>query len=141
MLDRQAALKSQIAQLDMAIVQAEAQSHTESDHIEQLRSSIVPMTETPYYVVRAEGKKAAFAFVPYENRAGITIGASVYDCYLKVLLCLQVGTIKQVFTSEEHGSHPIFRTDVRGFFVQLDLANEESATSKTLFVNRKPLLF
>jgi hypothetical protein len=60
---------------------------------------------------------------------------------LKVILCREVGTIKQVFTSEEHGSHPIFRTDLRGFLVQLDLDNQESAKSKTLFVNRKPLLF
>jgi hypothetical protein len=139
-LDKKAALQSQIAQLDIAIGLAEAQSHTESDHIEQLRSSIVPMTQTPYYIVKAEGKKATFAFVPYDNKAGIMIGASVYDCYLKVLLCRQVGTIKQVFTSEEHGSHPIFRTDLRGFFVQLDLDNQESAKSKTLFINRKPLL-
>jgi hypothetical protein len=60
---------------------------------------------------------------------------------LKVLLCRNVGTIKHVFTSEEHGSHPIFRTDLRGFLVQLDLDNQEAAKSKTLFVNRKPLLF
>jgi hypothetical protein len=139
-LDRKAALKSQIAQLDIAIVLAEAQSQTESGHIERLRSSIVPMTQTPYYIVKAEGKGATFAFVPYDNKDGIAIGSSVYDCYLKVLLCREVGTIKQVFTSEEHGSHPILRTDLRGFLVQLELDNKESAKSKTLFVNRKPLL-
>jgi hypothetical protein len=140
-LDRKAALKSQIAQLDIAIVLAEAQSQTEQGHIERLRSSIVPITQTPYYIVKAEGQKANFAFVPYDNKRGIAIGVSIYDCYLKVLLCREVGTVKQVFASEEHGSHPIFRTDLRGFLVQLDLDNQESAKSKTLFVNRRPLLF
>jgi hypothetical protein len=140
-LDRKAALKSQIAQLEIAIGMAEAQSQADIGHIERLRSSTVPITQTPYYIVKAEGQKATFAFVPYDNKGGIGIGISVYDCYLKVILCREVGTIKQVFTSEEHGSHPIFRTDLRGFLVQLDLDNQESAKSKTLFVNRKPLLF
>jgi hypothetical protein len=140
-LDRKAALKSQIAQLEIAIVLAEAQSQANLGHIERLRSSIVPMTQTPYYIIKAEGQKATFAFVPYDNKHGIAVGISVYDCYLKVVLCREVGFIKQVFSSEEHGSHPIFRTDLRGFLVQLDLDNQESAKSKTLFVNRKPLLF
>jgi hypothetical protein len=140
-LDKEAALKSQIAQLDIALVMAEKQSQTESAYIERLRSAIVAVTRTPYYIVKAEGKATTFAFVPYDNKGGITIGASVYDCYLKVLGCRAVGTVKQVFTAEEHAAHPIFRTDMRGFLVQLDLQNQESARSQTLFVNHKPLLF
>jgi hypothetical protein len=98
------------------------------------------MTQTPYYIVKSEGKTATFAFVPYDNKGAIATGVSVYDCYLKVLGCRAVGTVKQVFTAEEHAAHPIFRTDMRGFLVQLDLDDQESAKSKTLFVNRKPLL-
>ncbi len=139
-LDKMAALQSQIAQLDIAIAVAEKQSQTDSLHIERLKSAIGTMTQTPYYLVKSEGRTATFAFVPYDNKDAVTIGASVYDCYLKVLGCRTVGTIKQVFTAEEHAAHPIFKTDMRGFLVQLDLENQESAKSKTLFVNRKPLL-
>lgn len=140
-LDKKAALQSQIAQLDIAIAVAQKQSQTESAYIERLKTAIAEMTQTPYYIVKSEGKIATFAFVPYDNKGAITAGATVYDCYLKVLGCRTVGTIKQVFPAEEHAAHPIFRTDMRGFLVQLDLANQESAKSKTLFVNRKPLLF
>lgn len=138
-LDKKAALQSQIAQLDIAIASAERQSQTESENIERLKTAIVTMTQTPYYIVKSEGK-STFAFVPYDNKRAIAAGAPVYDCYLKVVGCRAVGRIKQVFTTEEHAAHPMFRTDMRGFLVQLDLENQESAKSKTLFVNRKPLL-
>jgi hypothetical protein len=139
-LDRKAALRSQIAQLDIAIAMAEKQRQTESAQIERSKSAILTMTQTPYYIVKSQGRTATFAFVPYDNKREIAIGVPVYDCYFKVLGCRAVGTIKQVFTSEEHSAHPIFRTDLRGFLIQLDLQNKESAKSKTLFVN-KPLLF
>ena len=139
-LDRRAALKSQIAQLDITIAAAEQQSQAETAQIDRLKSAMVAMTQTPYYIVRSEGKAATFAFVPYDNKGGIATGEKVYDCYLKVVGCRTVGTVKQVFSAEEHAIHPIFKTDMRGFLVQLDLENQESAKSKTLFVNHKPLL-
>jgi hypothetical protein len=37
--------------------------------------------------------------------------------------------------------HPIFKTQVRGFMIQLDLVRPASAQSKTVFLGRKPLLF
>jgi len=55
--------------------------------------------------------------------------------------CRKVGTVEQIFTGEEHAIHPLFRTDVRGFLVQLNLDRPESAKSKTVFLNRKPLFF
>jgi hypothetical protein len=57
-----------------------------------------------------------------------------------MLACREVGRVKKVFTGEQHGTHPIFRTDLRGFLIQLDLQNPESAKSKVLFLNRKTLL-
>lgn len=139
-LDKMASLKSQIAQLDIEIAGAEKQARTESANIERLKAAVLSMTQTPYYIVKAEGKTATFAFVPYGNKSGVAIGDSVYDCYLQVVVCRTVGTVKKVFSGEEHTTHPMFRTDVRGFLVQLDLENQESAKSKTLFVNHKPLL-
>jgi hypothetical protein len=139
-LDKLASLKSQIAQLDIEISVAEKQAQSESANMERMKTAVLGMTQTPYYIVRSEGKTATFAFVPYDNKAGVAIGDSVFDCYLQVVGCRTVGTVKKVFTGEEHTAHPIFRTDVRGFLVQLDLENQESARSKTLFVNHKPLL-
>jgi hypothetical protein len=140
-LDRQAALQSQIAQLDITIAMAEQQSKTESANIARLTSATVGMMQTPYYIVKAAGINAAFAFVPYDNKKGVTAGAPVYDCFFKVLSCKVVGSIKRVFTTEERSAHPVFRTDLRGFVVQLNLEDQESAKSKFLFVGRKPLLF
>ncbi len=140
-LDKKAALQSQISQLDIAIAMAQEQSQTESANVERLKSAIMTVIQTPYYLVKAEGRTATFAFVPYDNKGGIIVGSPVYDCYLKVLGCRAAGTIRRVFKTEEHATHPIFRTDIRGFLVQLDLEDQESAKSKTLFVNHKPLLF
>lgn len=139
-LDKKAALQSQIAQLDIAMDMAEKQIQTESAQVERLNAAMLAMMQTPYYLVKSQGKAASFAFVPYDNKGAIRAGATVYDCYLQVLGCRAVGTVKQVFAAEEHAAHPMFRTDMRGFLVQLDLEHQESAKSKTLFVNTKPLL-
>lgn len=140
-LDKKAELKSQIAQLDISIALAEKQSETDAAHIERLQSALLAATQNPYYLAMTGGRTANFAFVPYENKGGVSVGVAVYDCYLKVLVCRLVGTVKQIFSGEERATHPIFRTDMRGFLVQLDLVNQESAKSKTLFVSRRPLFF
>jgi hypothetical protein len=58
-----------------------------------------------------------------------------------MVACRKVGTVKQIFPGEEHAIHPIFRTDVRGFMVQMELDRPNSAKSKTVFLNRKPFFF
>jgi len=58
-----------------------------------------------------------------------------------MVVCKRVGAVKQVFSGEEHATHPIFKTDIRGFLVQMQLDHPESAKSKTVFLNRKPLFF
>jgi hypothetical protein len=52
-----------------------------------------------------------------------------------------VGTLKQIFAGEETAIHPIFKTQIRGFLVQMNLDHAESAKSKTVFLGRKPVLF
>jgi hypothetical protein len=87
-----------------------------------------------------QGGRTNVAMVPYENQAVAKQGAPVYDCYLSFIGCRRVGTVTAVFFGEQHGIHPIFRTDLRGFTVQLELTNPDSAKSKTLFLGRKPFL-
>ena len=58
-----------------------------------------------------------------------------------MIACRQVGTVKQIFSGEEHAIHPIFKSDMRGFMIQMELKHPDSAKSKTVFVGHKPLLF
>jgi hypothetical protein len=140
-LDKQAELQSEIAQLDIAINVAQTQVHEESQQIDRLRAAIATARQTPYYPLASGGNPVYFAFVPYDNEHSVSVGAPVYDCYLNMVACRRVGTVKQVFSGEEHAIHPIFRSDVRGFLVQMDLEHAASAKSKTVFFNRKPLFF
>ncbi len=140
-LNKQAELKSEIAQLDIAINVAQEQVREESQQIDRLRTAIATAKQTPYYQIVSGGKSVYFAFVPYDNQGSVSVGAPVYDCYLNMVACRKVGTVKQMFAGEDHAIHPIFRTDVRGFMVQMELDRPESAKSKTVFLNRKPLLF
>jgi hypothetical protein len=140
-LDKQAELRSEIAQLDIALNLAQKQLREESQQIARLKKAIATAKQTPYYLTVSGGSKIYFAFVPYDNQKSVSVGAPVYDCYLNMVACRQVGTVKQIFSGEEHAVHPIFRSDMRGFLIQLDLSHPESARSKTIFLNRKPVLF
>jgi hypothetical protein len=140
-LDKQAELISQIAQLDIAIGVAQKQLHEETQQIDRLKLALTTAKQTPYYLTVSGDSTVYFAFVPYDNQRNVSSGTAVYDCFLNMVVCKKVGTVKQVFAGEEHATHPIFKTDIRGFLVQMQLDHPESAKSKTVFLNRKPLFF
>jgi hypothetical protein len=140
-LDKQAELISEIAQLDIAIGVAQKQIHEESQQIDRLKQALTTAKQTPYYLIVSGDSTAYFAFVPYDNQSHVSTSTAVYDCYLNMLACKKVGTVKQIFSGEQHAIHPIFRTDIRGFLIQMQLDHPESAKSKTVFLNRKPLFF
>jgi len=140
-LEKQAELQSEVAQLDIAISVAEKQFYEESRQIVRLRQAIATAKQSPYYLNASGGQTLYFAFVPYDNQAHAVVGSSVYDCYLDMILCRHVGTVKALFPEEEQVIHPIFKTQVRGFMIQMNLDHGESAKSKTVFLGGKPLLF
>ncbi len=140
-LDKQAELISEIAQLDVAVSVAQKQLYEETKQIASLRQALATAKQTPYYLSVSGGSVVYFAFVPYDNQSSAAIGSAVYDCYLNMVGCRKVGTVKQIFAGEEHAIHPIFRTDIRGFLIQMQLDHAESAKSKTVFLNHKPLFF
>ncbi len=140
-LDKQAELISEVAQLDIAISVAQKQLHEEAQQIDRLKQALATAKQTPYYLSVSGDNTVYFAFVPYDNRSNVSAGTAVYDCYLNMVLCKKVGTVTQIFAGEEHAIHPIFRTDIRGFLIQMELTHPESAKSKTVFLNRKPLFF
>jgi hypothetical protein len=140
-LVKQAELRSEVAQLDVAINVAEKQRQEESRQIDRLRQAIVTAKQSPYYLNASGGQTLYFAFVPYDNQAHAVVGGQIYDCYLNMLACRKVGTVKQILTGEEDAIHPIFKTQIRGFLIQMSLDDPGSAKSKTVFLGRKPMLF
>lgn len=140
-LEKQAELQSEVAQLDIAINVAEKQFYEESRQITRLREAITTAKESPYYLNASGGQTLYFAFVPYDNQAHAVVGSPIYDCYLNMVLCCHVGTVKGIFPGEEQAIHPIFKTQIRGFMIQMTLDHAESAKSKTVFLGSKPVLF
>lgn len=140
-LEKQAELRSEAAQLDVAINVSEKQLTEESRQIDRLRQAIATAKLSPYYLNATGGKMLYFAFVPYDNQASAVIGSPIYDCYLNMIACRKVGTVSQIFTGEEEAIHPIFKTQIRGYLIQMNLDHPESAKSKTVFLSGKPLLF
>lgn len=140
-LEKQAELQSEVAQLDIAISVADKQLYEESRQIVRLREAITTAKQSPYYLNASGGQTLYFAFVPYDNQARAIVGSSIYDCYLNMVLCRHVGTVKAIFPGEEQAIHPIFKTQIRGFMIQMTLDHAESAKSKTVFLGSKPVLF
>jgi hypothetical protein len=140
-LDKQAELRSEIAQLDVAINVADKQLLEDNRQIDSLHTAIATAKQSPYFLNANGNNRIYFAFVPYDNQPSATVGAPIYDCYLNMVLCRKVGTVKQIFLGEEDIIHPIFKTQVRGFTIQMDLSHPNSAKSQTVFLGHKPLLF
>jgi hypothetical protein len=140
-LVKQAELRSEVAQLDIAINVAEKQLQEENRQVDRLRQAIATAKQSPYYLNASGQQRLYFAFVPYDDQANAVAGAAIYDCYLNMILCRKVGTVKQIFPGEEQAIHPIFKTQIRGFLIQMNLDNAEAAKSKTVFLGSKPVLF
>ena len=138
-LSREAELKSNIVQLSIQITSGEEQLRSDEAQIAQLRAAIATAQNSPYFLATKHDVK--FAFIPYENQAKVYEGAEVYSCYLSMILCRNVGTVQQIFTDEERTNNPFpfFKSELRGSLIQLDLAEQEAAKEKVLFVGRKPL--
>ncbi len=140
-LEKQAELRSEAAQLDVAINVAQKELEEDNRQIDRLRQAIATAKQSPYYLNAAGGQTLYFAFVPYDNRASAVAGNPIYDCYLNMIVCHKVGEVKQIFTGEQEAIHPIFKTQIRGFLIQMNLNGDESAKSRTVFLGRKPMLF
>jgi hypothetical protein len=139
-LDKNAELESEIAQLDINIADANKQVETYDDQIHRLYDSISAARQAPYFLSTSvtPGGALQFAFVPYDNKDNAKVGASVYRCFIAMVGCHKVGSVAKIFVGEEHTMNPIFRTDMRGFFVQLELTEPQAAIDKTLFLDHKP---
>ena len=88
-------------------------------------------------IFRAAEKSMDLAFVPYSQIDGISQGAGVYDCVWGVFACKQVGTVGEIVPGEVILPDP-WGTQTRGQFAVLELAERDSAKSKTLRVRALP---
>lgn len=140
-LVKQSELRSEAAQLDVAIQVADKQLTQENRQIQRLHEAIQTAKQSPYYLNASGQQRIYFAFVPYDDQSNATPGSPVYDCYLNMIACRRVGAVRQIFPGEQQATHPIFKTQIRGFLIQMDLDHPESAKSKTVFMGSKPLLF
>ena len=140
-LEKHAELRSDLAQLEVTLSVAEKQLMEDNRQAERLHDAIAIAKQSPYYLNATGDSRLYFAFVPYDNQSNATPGAPIYDCYLNMVLCRKVGTVKQVFPGEQVITHPIFKTQVRGLTILMNLSRPESAKSKTVFLGRKPLWF
>ncbi len=139
-LDKKVELESQIATLLISMETAQRQITTETVEIEQFDKALETAQQTPYWVAMQSGD-IILALVPYDNQEVAVEGAPVYDCYLSFIVCHKVGTLKEKFVGEQHATHPIFHTDLRGYLVRLDLTDPNAGKSRTLFLGAKPLYF
>lgn len=140
-LEKQAELRSDLAQLDVTLSVAEKQLMEDNRQVERLHDAIAIAKQSPYYLNASGDNRLYFAFVLYDNQSNATPGTPIYDCYFDMVLCRKVGTVKQVFPGEQVITHPIFKTQVRGLTILMNLSHPESAKSKTVFLGRKPLWF
>lgn len=134
-------IKNELAQLELNIKTGDDTIASNLAQIANIQKAIQATVDNPYFVAAQSQHATEFAFVSYENENVIALDAPVYNCVLMFVGCQKVGTVSRVFSEEERAINPIFKTDIRGTFIQLSLTEREAVKSKTLFVGRKPLLF
>jgi len=143
-------LSSQIVQLNELLAQAQNDVHTKQETLNAANKSLVVandemsnLSATAYYAAHIT-KGTNLAFIAYDNRKVAKVGNPVYDCYLMIVACHQVGVIKHIYKDEQIIDFPLFNIKlsrtVRGFFVDLDMSHPEYMDS-TLFFVGKPLWF
>lgn len=140
-LARKADLEAEITQLDINISIGEQQRVSDQTQIGVLQKAIDTAKQSPYYRVSQGTETLNYAFVPYDNRNSARVGTSVFECYAWVVGCYQVGTVQEINLDEQKATHPIWKSDMRGFLVRLELTQIDAAKSKTLFIGKKPFLF
>jgi hypothetical protein len=134
-------IKSELAQLELNIKTGDDTIASNLAQIANIQKAIRATLDSPYFVAAQSQHATEFAFVSYENQNVVAPDAPVYNCVLSFIGCQKVGTVSRIFSEEERAINPIFKTDIRGTFIQLSLTEREAIKSKTLFVGRKPLLF
>ncbi|HEY8143418.1 MAG TPA: hypothetical protein VIG06_12135, partial [Kofleriaceae bacterium] len=102
---------------------------------------LITIKRSPY--LRAADHSANVAFVPYSNLDDVKVGSSVYACALEMIICHEVGSVRELLPGEVTYKHPFREKDLRGQMVDLDLDDDErdAVAKSVLFVGGRPMLF
>ncbi|HLU65677.1 MAG TPA: hypothetical protein VKZ63_05350 [Kofleriaceae bacterium] len=95
--------------------------------------------QSPY--LRASEHEAYVAFVPYGNLDEVAPGAPVYGCALEMVLCGEVGQVRDLLPGEVTMKHPHRDKMLRGQMVELELSEPDAVAKGVLFVGGRPMLF
>jgi hypothetical protein len=111
--------------------------HLEKD-IKKRERALARMRNNPY--ILATKRPTTVAFLPYVNLNHIKKGDPVYSCYFDMIVCHQSGYIAAIYSAEEYGTHPIFKSELKGQLLRIAYTDKKDAQKKLLFLNAKPLL-
>jgi hypothetical protein len=92
-------------------------------------------------LARAIDKRVDVLFVPYGNEQMFLEGAPLYSCRATIFFCSLAGHAGAVLPGEVVGVHPFFGKNIRGFFVEVKLDNENAAMREIIHGYRKPFFF
>lgn len=132
-------LKAMLSQMEIQLNAAKANVIALETSIKDGERVFEVAKTSPYH--RALFDTVNVAFVPYENLDSISENVPIYDCFLKIIICQRVGKVIKVYDAEEYAIHPLFKTDLRGKLIEIEVKEPEYAKSQILFIGRKPLFF
>jgi hypothetical protein len=136
---KQVELDVQIEELKSDVFRLTATIDGLEKTIQESNRVIALIKDSPYLLATRE--PTTVAFVPYDNMSKAKEGAKIYSCYIVMVFCYQSGQVVRVYDAEEYGTHPIFKSDLKGRFVGVKFDDASDAEKDLLFINGKPLLF
>lgn len=137
---QQTALSFQIAQLYSAMKVDEQRMSADLLGIATIQQAVKTATDSPFYEAVQSNSNIQLGVVPYDPKQTVKAGAPVYDCYLTIAVCHQVGTVQTTYPNELIFENPLSKTNTRGYVIKLRITGA-AMRSKVLLVGRKPLLF
>ena len=126
-----------LADLEAQRLPIEAQITAIDNSMESYAQILDTIRNSPYYY--ALNEDVTVAFVPYENLKNVEEGTPIYGCAMELLWCKEVGQVEAILEGEVVTRHPLFKTDLRGLMVHIELEEDEWAEEKALYAESKPL--
>lgn len=136
-------LDYQIRQLQDAIVLEQRTIDETQNNLLTANHTLTSLRSSAYF--RAVNDGSNLAFLSYNNFGKVKEGLPVYDCYLMLVVCHKVGTIKHVYKDELVIDFPVFNIQltrtVRGVLLEMDMTDPSAMRSQIVFVGSPPILF
>ncbi len=109
------------------------------DSLKRQDQIINGVTNSAYMRAVADG--ATVALVPYSNLKNVTGGTALYACRVSMLVCREVGVVKDVLPGEVTVKEPNRDSVVRGRMISMQMSDPAAAENEVLFAGGPPLFF